>query len=311
MIDSAPIRQKARANYEKARREVEKLKSEAEQFQVVDHPKFMQWLHSSFGPLISESRELHRKLMEVEDLVNEVQQEYFFGNHRSIVAAYQAVMRRRQETESDAEAFSHSDPPGPDGEAGGEDFDTDPGESFREFASALGFEMDGNLPGKGLEPIGRQNRIKDVYRALVRRLHPDKSRVLTKKEIEWWHQTQDAYENGDLERLEMILTLCDIEDKGTRETSVSTLALITAQFKKSLRSLKREISGYRRDPAWNFTSRRDHSDLHRRAEETFKSEREILVYKLKKFETMVQNWAEQAPRPRTRRVKQQIQEELF
>ena len=85
---------------------------------------------------------------------------------------------------------------------------------------------------------------------------------MTVQKTEWWHQAQTAYAAGDVEQLEVILTLCEIGDSGTTaHTSASLLQRITAQLKNSLREIKRQITGQRRDPAWNFSRRTDHEAL--------------------------------------------------
>jgi hypothetical protein len=72
-------------------------------------------------------------------------------------------------------------------------------------------------------------RLKELYRSVVRRLHPDSQREMTAQKTEWWHQAQMAYEAGDVEQLEVILTLCEIGDSGTTaNTSASLLQRITA-----------------------------------------------------------------------------------
>jgi DNA-binding transcriptional MerR regulator len=105
-------------------------------------------------------------------------------------------------------------------------------------------------------------RLKELYRALVRRLHPDSQREMTAQKTEWWHQAQAAYESGDVEQLEVILTLCEVGESGTTaHTSASLLQRITAQLKSSLREIKRQLTQRRRDPAWNFSRRADHEVL--------------------------------------------------
>ena len=62
---------------------------------------------------------------------------------------------------------------------------------------------------------------------------------MTAQKSEWWHQAQAAYEAGDLEQLEVILTLCEIGDSGTTaHTSASLLQRITAKLKSSLREIR-------------------------------------------------------------------------
>ena len=83
---------------------------------------------------------------------------------------------------------------------------------------------------------------------------------MTAQKTEWWHQAQGAYEAGDAEQLEVILTLCEIGETGsTAHTSASLLQRITAQLKSSLQEMKRQISQRRREPAWKFSERADHA----------------------------------------------------
>jgi hypothetical protein len=85
---------------------------------------------------------------------------------------------------------------------------------------------------------------------------------MTAQKTEWWHQAQAAYEAGDAEQLEVILTLCEIGESGTTaHTSASLLQRITAQLKSSLREIKRQITQRRREPAWNFSNRTDHAAM--------------------------------------------------
>ena len=60
----------------------------------------------------------------------------------------------------------------------------------------------------------------------------------------------------------MILTLCEIGEAGTTaHTSASLLQRITAQVKSSLREIQRQLRGIRRQPAWSFSRRTDHSAM--------------------------------------------------
>jgi hypothetical protein len=85
---------------------------------------------------------------------------------------------------------------------------------------------------------------------------------MTSQKLEWWHQAQAAYEKGDTHQLEVILSLCEITEKGTTaHTSLSILQRITRQLKSSFNQLKRELAKHRRDPAWNFSQRKDLDQL--------------------------------------------------
>lgn len=51
VIDSAPIRQGARREYEKVQRAIDKAKVELERFRAEDQPRHAKWLHANFSTL--------------------------------------------------------------------------------------------------------------------------------------------------------------------------------------------------------------------------------------------------------------------
>jgi len=270
-VDGIGIRKKIKTDYEKALRDLDRSRRMFDRFETEDQPRFERWLNSHFGGLLSEVREIRLKLALDEELICQVQNESFFGA-TSLPRAYQRVMEDRQ-----------SPPPPPPGAGGpppedredsfgpGDEFEGagdqgDPCAFFKELFG--GAESDGYSYGKSHSGLGhstdpdpkpnRAARLKDLYRALVRRLHPDSQVEMTPQKTEWWHQAQAAYQIGDPDELELILTLCEIGDTGTTaHTSASMLQRVTAQLKSSLRSIKRQIREKRRDPAWGFADRSD------------------------------------------------------
>ena len=189
IIDGEPIRNKARKDYEKVLRDIDKAKAEVERFEREDSPRFSKWLHSTFGAVITEARELNQRLMQARAQVSEVQQEHFFGGHRSIAEAYRTVMERAEEERRAAEEpgqeeakFSHEEEE--------EDFTREEEEAFRDFASAMGFDLEDeeNMASRSRKAAELPARLKELYRAVVRRLHPDKLETLSPREVEWWHQ---------------------------------------------------------------------------------------------------------------------------
>jgi hypothetical protein len=288
VVDGKPLRKKAQRDYQKTVRDVEAAKAETERFHNEDKPLFSRWMASNFGALLTEIRDLQLKLFEAQNLVDEVQQEYHFGSHRSIASAYRQVLNRRE----------HPEKAEPE-----EEIDAEEAEEFsREFEEAFGktAEEFWEQLGQGARQKGaatRQaktaksgNRLKELYRTLARRLHPDKGHAVSAKEKEWWHQTQAAYEEGNIEQLEMIFTLLEVEDKGTKEASVSTLQQLTAAFKKTLRTLKRQLTELRRDIAWNFSRRSDRSALFQQTRLSLQTDRDKILWLLHRYEAQIGKW---------------------
>ncbi len=272
-VDGADIRKKIRKAYEKALRDLENSRRLLDRFHETDQPQFTRWLNTNFGALLTELRELNLKLAADDAIVILVQQEVLFGG-TSYARAYQRVMAMMENPEPppplsgggpERDAFEAEDEWGSPGDA-------------EKLAEEFMNELFGNSrPGGGsgeahdsrlgpsarpAAPVHAAQRLKELYRAVVRRLHPDSQREMTAQKTEWWHQAQAAYEAGDAEQLEVILTLCEIGEAGTTaHTSASLLQRITARVKSSLREIRRQLRATRREPAWNFSGRTDHAAL--------------------------------------------------
>jgi hypothetical protein len=273
LVDGSPTRKKIKKDYDKALRDLARAREQLDQFHKADLPGFTRWLNTHFGALLTELRETSQKLAADEHLVFCVENEAMFGGG-SYARAYQRVMEMRETPPpppppGGGDADGERDPFGGEPESEAFDANTDPMEAF------LNELFDGFRPGDGPEkdepdpwsdprpaPPARSSRLKEIYRTLVRRLHPDTQEEMTAQKTEWWHQAQAAYQVGDQEQLEVILTLCEIGDSGTTaHTSASLLQRITARLKSSLREIKRQLTGLRRDPAWGFSGRADHEAM--------------------------------------------------
>jgi hypothetical protein len=308
VIDSAPIRKKARQEYERVQRDLERAKGELERFRTEDQPKYAKWLNSHFGALLTETRELHEKLYAAQGLVSEVHHEFYLGGHRSIYSAYTAVIHRREHPEEFEKQLKEDEEEDAQFRA---EFEEVFGKSEEEFFKKFGFDPEGFAPETAPpreDPSRKPTfaRLKDLYRSLARRLHPDAGGRRTQKEIDWWHQTQAAYQAGDIEQLELILTLADIEEKGATEASVSILQQIINQFKQGLKELKRELKEYRRDAAWNFSKLEDDGPIRQRTRELLEAEKLRLAILLQGFQAQIEAWKRlgQSPPARRRRAPQ-------
>ena len=319
-VDGTAIRRKIKKAYETSLRDLEKTRRQLDQFHQTDQPKFNRWLNSHFGALLTELRELGQKLAADEALVFLVENEVLFGGG-SYARAYQRVMELRENPEplrppptgssardGEREAF--------DARLESENFDgeEDPLETI--FKELFGeFEPGEHSQGKRDSRTGRRiksappapavARLKELYRAVVRRLHPDLQREMTAQKAEWWHQAQAAYEAGDAEQLEVVLTLCEIGDTGTTaHTSASLLQRITAQLKSSLREIKRQLARMRRDPAWNFSQRADHDTMARQMRRALMSDLEGMRYQCRQIQELIARWkaaSELPKRPQRRK----------
>jgi hypothetical protein len=274
LVDGTAIRKKIKQDYEKALRGLESARRELSRFQEADVPQFSRWLNSQFGASLTELRELSQKISANEDLIFQVENEVVFGAG-SHARAYQRVMDFRENPPAPAPEFDGNHHNGAGPEFGGNPFAGE-AEAFAEFLNeAFGdFPPDDGTDGNPFEPAfgaraatpaANSVRVKDLYRKLVRLLHPDTQAEMTAQKTEWWHQAQAAYDAGDAEQLEVILTLCEIGASGTTATTTASLLhRITAQLKRTLREIKRQLRSHRKELAWNFSVRTDRETLAQR-----------------------------------------------
>lgn len=321
LIDGTAVRRKFTKDYEKARRDLKLSRAQLDQFIATDQPQFSRWLNSHFGALLTELRELSQQLRADEDLIYMVETEAFLSGD-SYARAYREVTQARDHPEppfdenkaSDDDQESSGPNSGSDNPDHEKKQDRDPFEAFFEDLFGQG-EPDGpgwEQPGhpgarrqRSDDGDSKSPRLKELYRALVRRLHPDRLQEMTPQKTEWWHQAQKAYQAGDAEQLEVILTLCEIGEAGTTaRTSVSLLQRITAQIKSSLRQLKQELAQARRNPAWNFSNRADLESLASQTRRALTQDRDHLRFKAQQYRATIAKWqaaADRLKQPRRRK----------
>ena len=128
---------------------------------------------------------------------------------------------------------------------------------------------------------------------------------MTARKTDWWHQAQTAYEAGDAEQLEVILTLCEIDESGTAaQTSASLLQRITSQLKSSLREIKRQIAQRQHEPAWDFSRQTDHAAMAEQVRRELTAELMGLRRRWLDTQALIANWKAAADRlkpPRRRK----------
>lgn len=305
VIDSAPIRKKARSDYDRVLRQLNLARGDLERFEAQDRPAYLRWLHRHFGPALTELREAHHQLLTKRALLFEIESEAFCCGI-SLVEAYRQMMRRTEKARgggnSERTGTGEENGSGDDAGAGGPDPD-DPFDPFRAGTDHQQDSQQWSRSGFEAREIerNRTRRIKELYRALARRLHPDSHKGTNEQKLEWWHQARAAYESNDVDQLEMILTLCDLAERGAAaETSVSLLKRVTAQLRSSLRSLKRQLVRCKGDPAWEFSRRSDLKRLASQMQEMLAGELSQLKSVLKTYETQIERIASAAARVRRR-----------
>ena len=137
-----------------------------------------------------------------------------------------------------------------------EEFMRDPLNSFQKMIDRMLGHFEGGADSGRREV--KKNKIKDVYREICKKLHPDTGAEFDEKNSNLWHEAQDAYEHRDLERLETVLAICEMESGNPKGTvTCSQMLEVIAHYNEGVESVREILMHARRSDDWNFMSWND------------------------------------------------------
>lgn len=111
-------------------------------------------------------------------------------------------------------------------------------------------------PPSAAQPPRQETRLKDLYRELVRKLHPDKGGEQTPRERELWHHLQEAYRQNDLAAMEAIAGRLEVSlNGGGRYLPVQILLRMAQDLREVLAGMQAQVRKAKAQPGWNFRSR--------------------------------------------------------
>ena len=289
LIDQIPLRREAEKKALKGLRETVKLRDTLAEYERQILPEYVRWETEAVGPLLAEEREVEAKLRELTRILEAVDYESLFYD-TSPQAAYQEIMREMRKMEASqrrAEERAFEDEPR-DAE---EEWDEEDGYSeneraFRSFLRmAAGIDPD-FLPKREYKKrfaeflermqLGSASqrtktdaddiasRVKELYRVLVRRLHPDSGPSVRRDPLmaQLWHDLQDAYAKRDAEHLELLLAMTDLhEGQGGMRSTLFHMRRAATEFMRSARELKGRLRQIRTTEAWSFWHAPDRDKL--------------------------------------------------
>jgi hypothetical protein len=290
LIDQNPLRRETADDCRTVRGRLDSLRAIWHSFEREDKPAFARWRAREFGPLLSELRETETRIRELEALVHEVEMEMrrgFFDPH----TAFQRVKARRSnpaaakieaeprsqpqrgeerklsDFEKEAlfqewlQKYVGTNPDKLDDEAYSTRFEAFKAHMFRTTpaeplprAQPRPSVRPAELPAeKEPEPSPIDARVKQLYRLLVRRLHPDLRADGSAAVSALWHEVQEAYAATDVAHLEILLALSDIQANPFRDDmSVSQMRGVVEELKRALFALEDSLRQARQEDAWEF-----------------------------------------------------------
>lgn len=135
-------------------------------------------------------------------------------------------------------------------------------------------------------------RVKELYRLLVRRLHPDLRADGNAVASALWHDVQEAYAATDIAHLEILLALSDIEaDRFSEQTSVAQMQAVRAELARALFALEDSLRQARDDDAWNFARAGAGTALRANVERELQAALRMRAERLRVLEQTIAAWS--------------------
>jgi hypothetical protein len=331
LIDQAPLRARAAADCAAAMARLEQARSGWHHFERKDKPAFVRWRAREFGALLSRAREVETQIVECQALINEVEMEMRRA-FQDPYSAYQRVLFRRENRAAAAAAEASVPRDAGDGGRKLSDFEkealfqewvqrslgTNPDKmddeaystSFEAFKSHM-FQAAPSEPRPPNEYRSRRRagriedddekegekdevdaRVKELYRRLVRRLHPDLRADGNAAVGAFWHEVQEAYAASDVARMEILLALSDIEANRAAEQSISQLHALLVELQRSLGALEKSLLEAEGEDAWDFARTGPSAALHLRVERELKFELGRRSARLDLLRRTIAEWAQ-------------------
>lgn len=329
-IEQESLRETAAANCSRAKMRLEQARGQWHRFERKDKPAFVRWRAREFGALLSKAREVEGQIRDAQTLVHEVEMEMRRG-FQDAHSAYQRVMFRRENPTVAVEEEDLESSRG-EGEASHKlsDFEeealfqewvqrslgTNPDKmddeaystTFEAFKSHMfrGAPEEPRLTNSNRSSTRKRSaeeteeeeegktdaRVKELYRILVRRLHPDLRADASAAVSALWHEVQEAYAASDVAQMEILLALIDIEsNKMGAQSSIGQMRSILVELERALRALEKSLSEAEGDDAWNFAQSGSNAGLRLRVERQLKSELATRSLRLDVLTKTIAAWA--------------------
>lgn len=326
-IDQTPLRANAADECAAMMVRLERARLGWHQFERQDKPAFVRWRAREFGALLSTARDVEDKIRDAQNLIHEVEIE-MRRQIQGPQNAYQRVLFRREnpgvaderdtspdgsqstphlsEFEQEAlfqewvQTFLGTNPTKMDDEIYSSRFEVFKSHMFVRPENAASradprpagvrrSAVDEESAGS-TEPVTIDPRVKEIYRRLARRLHPD-LRADGNASVSWlWHEVQEAYVAGDVARMELLLALSDFSDAPGAGTTLSQMRSVLGKLTRSVRALELSLVEAGREDAWNFARTGPSEDLRLRVERQLKHDLALRQQRLELLTKTIAEW---------------------
>lgn len=325
LLDQQPLREEAGGEAKRIMRQVHEHSEKLAEFDRTIRPAFERWETENLGLLLDEERRLNAKIAELEHRINYADFEALFTGRDPFEVFEESERESAEEESAESHNPQEEPPPGePDPDEGYDPeerdfrsyvrfiFGDEPDElspakykrlfeDYRRWRAKMGMSRS---PGR-TQTKDTPSRVKEIYRILVRRLHPDtgsdRSNPQTRR---LWDDLQQAYASCDLERMEVLLAITDLHESGSAARStLFHIRQVSRQLRTQLDGLKVRLRQVKKSPAWTFWHAKDRKVAGEKIRAAVVARIAEAKKNLGTLEEEIKRWKEQARRIRERPAK--------
>ena len=330
LLEQEPLRETVAAECTSVMARLDQARAGWHRFERKDKPAFARWRAREFGALLSTAREVEGRIRDSQTLVHEVEVE-MRRIFQDAPSAYQRVMfRRAHPNEAVAEEVEFSRGSGGAGRrvsdfekealfqewvksALGTNPDKMDDEAYSSTFEAFKSHMFRATPEEPTSPpihrrrpngpvaaeenekveegVTVDTRVRELYRRLVRRLHPDLRADGTTAVSALWHEVQEAYAASDVARMEILLALSDIEANRMADQTLAQLHAVRTELHRALRALEKSLLEAEGEEAWDFARTGPNAGLRMQVERQLKSDLAARTQRLDLLTRTIAEWA--------------------
>ncbi|MEP6809621.1 MAG: J domain-containing protein [Chthoniobacterales bacterium] len=313
LIDQEPLRRSAATACADAMAQLDYVRAGWHRFEREDKPAFARWRAREFGTLLSQAREVEVQIRDYQTLIHEVEMEMQRRFQDPHTAYQRVMFRREnpglaRDDADEAAAAAGSPRPVSDFEKEAlfqewvqKSLGTNPDKmddeayetTFEAFKTHMFRAPRDEPPSQNIPRPQRPSvsaelddnetehepdapidvRLKELYRRLVRRLHPDLRADGNAAVSGLWHEVQEAYLAGDVARMEILLALSDLAANHMDDaTSLAQMRALLAELERAYGALEKSLLEAEGEDAWNFARTGPGADLRLRVQRELRSE---------------------------------------
>lgn len=154
------------------------------------------------------------------------------------------------------------------------------------------FVFFGKKGKKSLKP-NDEALLKQIYRKLVRVIHPDShhhDQKMNSQKQQWfskmWHEIQRAYQGKNLSALKRLEMIAVVRTQDLQSLTLEEISDSAKFFNQELVALKRNIKEFQKNPAWRFSGKKNYESLKSRIKKELREDLEPLYFELEELKEL-------------------------